>query len=86
MRDFHETEDLLLIAYFSRFNGGDVAFIIAAGAMVFFMVPGLGACSYNENFAYICSLLIAFLYSGLSRRKSACTLSFDANHRCGSLM
>ncbi|KAI0045756.1 ammonium transporter [Auriscalpium vulgare] len=41
----------------SRFDKGDVAFIILAGALVSFMVPGL-----------------AFLYSGLSRRKSALSL------------
>lgn len=37
-----------------RFDKGDLAFIILAGALVLFMVPGL-----------------AFLYSGLSRRKSS---------------
>ncbi|KAJ3575918.1 hypothetical protein NP233_g793 [Leucocoprinus birnbaumii] len=41
----------------SQYSGGDVSFIIVAGAMVFFMVPGL-----------------AFLYSGLSRRKNALSL------------
>ncbi|KAH0838634.1 ammonium transporter [Lanmaoa asiatica] len=41
----------------SQFDRGDVAFIIVAGAMVAFMVPGL-----------------AFLYSGLARRKSALSL------------
>ncbi|KXN81103.1 Ammonium transporter MEP3, partial [Leucoagaricus sp. SymC.cos] len=40
-----------------RYSGGDISFIIVAGAMVFFMVPGL-----------------AFLYSGLSRRKNALSL------------
>ncbi|KZT23799.1 ammonium transporter [Neolentinus lepideus HHB14362 ss-1] len=39
------------------YQAGDVAFIIIAGAMVMFMVPGL-----------------AFLYSGLARRKSALSL------------
>ncbi|PPQ63701.1 hypothetical protein CVT24_004281 [Panaeolus cyanescens] len=39
------------------YDRGDLSFIIVAGAMVFFMVPGL-----------------AFLYSGLSRRKSALSL------------
>ncbi|KAJ3710883.1 ammonium transporter [Lentinula guzmanii] len=39
------------------FDGGDVSFIIVAGAMVLLMVPGL-----------------AFLYSGLARRKSALSL------------
>ncbi|KAG9223146.1 hypothetical protein CCMSSC00406_0000165 [Pleurotus cornucopiae] len=42
---------------FLTFDRGDVAFIIIAGAMVSFMIPGL-----------------AFLYSGLARRKSALTL------------
>ncbi|KAI0063179.1 ammonium transporter [Artomyces pyxidatus] len=41
----------------SQFDRGDVAFIILAGALVSFMIPGLG-----------------FLYSGLSRRKSALSL------------
>ncbi|PPQ71844.1 hypothetical protein CVT25_006363 [Psilocybe cyanescens] len=41
----------------SQFDRGDVSFIVVAGAMVSFMVPGL-----------------AFLYSGLSRRKSALSL------------
>ncbi|THH12831.1 hypothetical protein EW146_g7326 [Bondarzewia mesenterica] len=41
----------------SQFDRGDVAFIIVAGALVSFMIPGL-----------------AFLYSGLSRRKSALSL------------
>ncbi|KAF9569850.1 ammonium transporter [Agrocybe pediades] len=41
----------------SQFDRGDVSFIIVAGAMVSFMIPGL-----------------AFLYSGLSRRKSALSL------------
>ncbi|KAF8442128.1 ammonium transporter [Boletus edulis BED1] len=41
----------------SQFNRGDVSFIIVAGAMVAFMIPGL-----------------AFLYSGLARRKSALSL------------
>ncbi|TFK76731.1 ammonium transporter [Pluteus cervinus] len=40
-----------------QYDRGDLAFIIVAGAMVFFMVPGL-----------------AFLYSGLARRKSALSL------------
>ncbi|TFK57562.1 ammonium transporter [Heliocybe sulcata] len=40
-----------------NYQVGDVAFIIIAGAMVMFMVPGL-----------------AFLYSGLARRKSALSL------------
>ncbi|CAL1696594.1 unnamed protein product [Somion occarium] len=40
-----------------QFDRGDVSFIIACGALVFFMVPG-----------------VAFLYSGLSRRKSALSL------------
>ncbi|KDR85285.1 hypothetical protein GALMADRAFT_131995 [Galerina marginata CBS 339.88] len=40
-----------------QFDRGDISFIIVAGAMVSFMVPGL-----------------AFLYSGLSRRKSALSL------------
>ncbi|KAF9524061.1 ammonium transporter [Crepidotus variabilis] len=47
----------LLSRDIDQFKGGDVAFIMVAGAMVFFMVPGL-----------------AFLYSGLSRRKSALSL------------
>ncbi|EMD41594.1 hypothetical protein CERSUDRAFT_110171 [Gelatoporia subvermispora B] len=46
---------------FSRDNngygGGDIAFIVVSGILVFFMVPG-----------------VAFLYSGLSRRKSALSL------------
>ncbi|KAH0838633.1 ammonium transporter [Lanmaoa asiatica] len=46
-----------LLSSSPRFNRGDVAFIIVAGAMVAFMVPGL-----------------AFLYSGLARRKSALSL------------
>jgi len=41
----------------SQFDRGDVAFIILAGALVSFMIPGL-----------------AFLYSGLARRKSALSL------------
>jgi Amt family ammonium transporter len=41
----------------TQFDRGDVSFIIVAGAMVSFMIPGL-----------------AFLYSGLARRKSALTL------------
>jgi len=41
----------------SQYDLGNVSFIIVAGAMVLFMVPGL-----------------AFLYSGLSRRKSALSL------------
>ncbi|KAI6032079.1 ammonium transporter [Pisolithus microcarpus] len=41
----------------STFDRGDISFIILAGAMAFFMIPGL-----------------AFLYSGLSRRKSALSL------------
>ncbi|KAF9229708.1 ammonium transporter [Gyrodon lividus] len=41
----------------SQFDRGDVSFIIVAGAMVSFMIPGL-----------------AFLYSGLARRKSALSL------------
>ncbi|KAK2461698.1 hypothetical protein APHAL10511_006161 [Amanita phalloides] len=40
-----------------QYDRSDIAFIMVAGAMVFFMVPGL-----------------AFLYSGLSRRKSALSL------------
>ncbi|THH28289.1 hypothetical protein EUX98_g5911 [Antrodiella citrinella] len=40
-----------------QFDRGDVSFIIVCGALVFFMVPGVG-----------------FLYSGLSRRKSALSL------------
>ncbi|EIW86366.1 ammonium transporter [Coniophora puteana RWD-64-598 SS2] len=41
----------------TQFDRGDLSFIIVAGAMVSFMIPGL-----------------AFLYSGLSRRKSALSL------------
>ncbi|KAK0198521.1 ammonium transporter [Armillaria mellea] len=41
----------------SQYDRGDLSFIIVAGAMVAFMVPGL-----------------AFLYSGLARRKSALSL------------
>jgi len=41
----------------SQYDRGDIAFIIIAGAMVSFMIPGL-----------------AFLYSGLARRKSALSL------------
>ncbi|KAN0100945.1 Ammonium transporter AmtB-like domain containing protein [Tylopilus felleus] len=41
----------------NQFDRGDVSFIIVAGAMVSFMIPGL-----------------AFLYSGLARRKSALSL------------
>lgn len=41
----------------TQFDRGDVSFIIVAGAMVSFMIPGL-----------------AFLYSGLARRKSALSL------------
>ncbi|KAI6136961.1 ammonium transporter [Pisolithus sp. B1] len=51
--DFFATSSLLK----STFDRGDVSFIIVAGAMVSFMIPGL-----------------AFLYSGLSRRKSALSL------------
>ncbi|KJA25887.1 hypothetical protein HYPSUDRAFT_75862 [Hypholoma sublateritium FD-334 SS-4] len=46
-----------VMARVSQYDRGDLAFITVAGAMVFFMVPGL-----------------AFLYSGLSRRKSALSL------------
>ncbi|KAF8634401.1 hypothetical protein AX15_000853 [Amanita polypyramis BW_CC] len=41
----------------NQYDRSDIAFIMVAGSMVFFMVPGL-----------------AFLYSGLSRRKSALSL------------
>ncbi|TFK30725.1 ammonium transporter [Coprinopsis marcescibilis] len=41
----------------AQYDRGDLAFIMIAGAMVFFMVPGL-----------------AFLYAGLSRRKSALSM------------
>ncbi|EGO28494.1 hypothetical protein SERLADRAFT_366203 [Serpula lacrymans var. lacrymans S7.9] len=41
----------------ARYDRGDLSFIIVAGAMVSFMIPGL-----------------AFLYSGLARRKSALSL------------
>ncbi|OAX37532.1 ammonium transporter [Rhizopogon vinicolor AM-OR11-026] len=41
----------------TQFDRGDISFIIVAGAMVSFMIPGL-----------------AFLYSGLARRKSALSL------------
>ncbi|KAJ6519445.1 ammonium transporter [Mycena sanguinolenta] len=41
----------------SQFDRGDISFIIVAGILVLFMVPGL-----------------AFLYSGLARRKSALAL------------
>ncbi|KAJ7456622.1 ammonium transporter, partial [Mycena latifolia] len=41
----------------SQFDRGDISFIIVAGILVLFMVPGL-----------------AFLYSGLARRKSALSL------------
>jgi len=41
----------------NQYDRSDIAFIMVAGAMVFFMVPGL-----------------AFLYSGLARRKSALSL------------
>lgn len=43
----------------TQYDRGDVAFIILCGALVSFMVPGLG-----------------FLYSGLSRRKSALSLIY----------
>jgi len=46
-----------------RFDRGDISFIVVAGAMVSFMVPGL-----------------AFLYSGLSRRKSARMLPSLSDH------
>ncbi|KAI5991449.1 ammonium transporter [Pisolithus albus] len=48
---------LYLPSIYPRFDRGDISFIILAGAMAFFMIPGL-----------------AFLYSGLSRRKSALSL------------
>jgi ammonium transporter, Amt family len=63
------------------YNGGDVAFIILAGILVLFMVPGLSAC-----LVYACSNAVeligggpraqpsGFLYSGLARRKSALSL------------
>ncbi|KIK26470.1 hypothetical protein PISMIDRAFT_675832 [Pisolithus microcarpus 441] len=54
--DFFATSSLLKRDS-SQFDRGDVSFIIVAGAMVSFMIPGL-----------------AFLYSGLSRRKSALSL------------
>jgi hypothetical protein len=47
------------------YDRGDLSFIIIAGAMVFFMVPGL-----------------AFLYSGLSRRKNARTCPRLPQSRC----
>ncbi|TCD68825.1 hypothetical protein EIP91_009692 [Steccherinum ochraceum] len=47
----------LFTRYSEQFDRGDVSFIIVCGALVFFMVPGVG-----------------FLYSGLSRRKSALSL------------
>ncbi|KIY73219.1 ammonium transporter [Cylindrobasidium torrendii FP15055 ss-10] len=50
----HTPPPLASVKFFDR---GDVSFILAAGALVSFMVPGL-----------------AFLYSGLARRKSALTL------------
>ncbi|KAE9395929.1 ammonium transporter [Gymnopus androsaceus JB14] len=50
-------ENLNRRATSTSYDGGDVAFIIVAGAMVLLMVPG-----------------IAFLYSGLARRKSALSL------------
>ncbi|KAF8973539.1 ammonium transporter [Flammula alnicola] len=56
-----DTRDVLAISsgrvMASTYDRGDLSFIIIAGGMVFFMVPGL-----------------AFLYSGLSRRKSALSL------------
>lgn len=62
----------------SRYDGGDVAFIILAGALVFLMVPGLGACLLNFISEHLVDSLhdfhIAFLYSGLARRKSALSL------------
>ncbi|KAF4572577.1 hypothetical protein EYR36_007085 [Pleurotus pulmonarius] len=52
-----KTGVLASMSHLLKFDRGDVAFIIIAGAMVSFMIPGL-----------------AFLYSGLARRKSALTL------------
>lgn len=50
-----------------------MAFIIVAGGMVSLMVPGLGAsCTYSDSPLFLTSPLpAAFLYGGLSRRKSA---------------
>lgn len=43
----------------SRYDGGDVAFIILAGALVFLMVPGLG--TFLSNF------ISEFLVDSLTR-------------------
>jgi hypothetical protein len=59
----------------SSYDRGDLAFIIIAGGMVFFMVPGLGARSSANTSPHALRAHLfassAFLYSGLSRRKSA---------------
>ncbi|TFY56541.1 hypothetical protein EVG20_g8888 [Dentipellis fragilis] len=64
----------------SKFDKGDVAFIILAGTLVSFMIPGLGMlislprkdCALANRSAP--SRFAGFLYSGLSRRKSALSL------------
>ena len=61
--------------YLNRFDRGDVSFIIVCGALVFFMVPGVGTCVCLRR--RCCRLTMSdagFLYSGLSRRKSALSL------------
>ncbi|KAH9927520.1 ammonium transporter [Epithele typhae] len=58
-----------------QFDRGDVSFIAVCGILVFFMVPGVGEPHFivvprNEALR----VWSAFLYSGLSRRKSALSL------------
>lgn len=40
---------LTLSFVFSRYNGGDVSFIIVAGTMVSFMIPGLGSQKFPRH-------------------------------------
>ncbi|TBU34870.1 ammonium transporter [Dichomitus squalens] len=63
----------------SQYDGGDIAFIVVCGILVFFMVPGVGKRTICRSGQYTRVLNarpppLAFLYSGLSRRKSALSL------------
>lgn len=44
---------LIFLPWLGRFDGGDVAFIILAGALVFLMVPGLGTSSLSFFFSFL---------------------------------
>ncbi|TFY75410.1 hypothetical protein EWM64_g8603 [Hericium alpestre] len=59
----------------SQFDRGDVAFILLAGTLVLFMIPGVGTALasflHKQRSPLSCP---GVLYSGLSRRKSALTL------------